>query len=138
MTIYVDNKHRCHAYPADGRTPYDIQFFDGKAPGAVECYEYYPATAGKPEQIRAVKPTDAIDASQRQYEIDEAVRWTSMNVPQEQGFTAKQNHVEGDFFAVQGQLYKCIYPIPATCTIVPGSNAAPATMEEYLESIKEG
>ena len=118
--------------------------FDNLCAGAIECYRYIPAGQAwtRPDGritpglfIQAVK--ESVDI-QHQYELDEAQRWGSLDIPQENGFTAASNHVEGEFLSVHGKLYKCVYPIPATCTIVPGTNIVPATMEEYLESIKEG
>lgn len=72
VIIYVDKKQRCHAEPADDRTPYDLQFFDGAAPGVIECYEYRPATKTIAEQIKAVERIETIDAFRRQHELDEA------------------------------------------------------------------
>lgn len=70
MIIYVDTNHRCHADNAEGRTPYDLQFFDGKASGAIECYEYYPAMEDTAERIKAVEPASIIDAFQKQHDAD--------------------------------------------------------------------
>ena len=70
MTVYVDENHRCHAENAAGRTPYDLQFFDGKSENVVECYEYYPATSGSAERIKAIAPVETIDALQKQYVSD--------------------------------------------------------------------
>lgn len=136
MTIYVDTEHKCHAYPAADRTAYDLQFFDGKAPGVIECYEYYPADAGKAEQIKAVEATATIDTAQRQYELDESQRWGSLNIPQEQGMTATRNYPAESFLAVQGQIYETTRAIPAY-TSINSSNVVKTTIEHYLESIKE-
>ena len=70
MIVYVDANHRCHAENSAGRTPYDLQFFDGKSDNVVECYEYYPATGEHAERIKAVAPVEMIDAFQKQYEAD--------------------------------------------------------------------
>lgn len=143
-TIYLDSAFMCYADPADGRQEVETDAFDGLCAGAIECYRYIPAgqTWTRPDGritpglfIQVVKESAEI---QRQYALDEAQRWGSLGIPQENSFTATSNHVEGEFLSVQGKLYKCVYPIPATCTIAPGTNIVPATMEQYLESIKEG
>lgn len=143
-TIYLDSDFRCHLTNDGTMQAVETDAFDSLCAGAIECYRYVPAGQAwtRPDGritpgpfIQAVKESVGI---QRQYEIDEAQRWGSLDIPQENSFTAASNHVEGEFLSVQGKLYKCIYPIPATCTITPGTNITPATMEEYLESIKEG
>ena len=143
-TIYLDSTFMCHATDYGTMQAVETNAFDGLCAGAIECYRYIPAGQAwtRPDGrimhgpfIQAVKESAEI---QRQYELDEAQRWGSLGIPQENSFTATSNHVEGEFLSVQGKLYKCVYPIPATCTIVPGTNIVPATMEEYLESIKEG
>lgn len=143
-TIYLDSNFMCHAINDGTMQAVETNAFDGLCAGAIECYRYIPAgqSWSRPDGritpgpfIQAVKESAEI---QRQYELDEAQRWGSLGIPQENSFTATSNHVEGEFLSVQGKLYKCVYPIPATCTIVPVTNIVPATMEEYLESIKEG
>lgn len=143
-TIYLDSNFMCHALNDGTMQAVETDLFDGICVGSLECYRYIPAGQAwtRPDGritpgpfIQAVKESAEI---QRQYELDEAQRWGSLGIPQENSFTATSNHVEGEFLSVQGKLYKCVYPIPATCTIVPGTNIVPATMEEYLESIKEG
>ena len=138
MTIYVDTEHKCHAHPAADRTAYDIQFFDGKAPGVIEFYEYYPADAGKAEQIKAVEATATIDTAQRQYELDEAVRWGGLDIPQEQDFTATRNYPAESFLAVQGQLYRVLHGIRNGGSIITGQNVVSITTEEYIQIITEG
>lgn len=143
-TIYLDSNFMCHAINDGTMQAVETNAFDGLCAGAIECYRYIPAgqSWSRPDGritpgpfIQAVKESAEI---QRQYALDEAQRWGSLGIPQENSFTATSNHVEGEFLSAQGKLYKCVYPIPATCTIVPGTNIVPATMEEYLESIKEG
>lgn len=143
-TIYLDPAFMCHAANDGTMQAVETDAFDGLCAGAIECYRYIPAGQAwtRPDGritpgpfIQAVK--ESIDI-QHQYELDEAVRWGGLDIPQEAEYKATCNYLDGAFLAVQGKLYKCVYPIPATCTIVPGTNIVPATMEEYLESIKEG
>lgn len=147
MTIYLDTDYLCHTTDDGTRRPIETDAFEGKCNYYIEGYRYIPdgetwtrpdGTIFHGQMISPVEDYSALANAQRQYELDEAVRWGSLDIPQENSFTAASNHVEGEFLSVQGKLYKCVYPIPATCTIVPGTNVVPATMEEYLESIKEG
>lgn len=147
MIIYLDSDYRCHLSNDGTMIAVETDVFDGKCAAYIEGYRFVPAGESwmradgevfHGEMIAPAEDYGALEKAQEQHELDEAVRWGSLDISQENSFTAASNHVEGEFFSVQGKLYKCVYPIPATCTIVPGTNIVPATMEEYLESIKEG
>jgi hypothetical protein len=147
MIIYLDADFACHLTDDGTMRTVETDFFNGKCAAYIEGFRYVPAgeTWTRPdgavfggEMISPTEDYNALLKAQGQYELDEAKRWGSLSIPQEQGMTASRNHVEGEFLSVHGKLYKCVYPIPATCTIVPGTNIVPATMQEYLESIKEG
>ena len=43
MTIYIDNDYKCHVSPADGLTPIETDYFNGKCPEWIESYRFVPA-----------------------------------------------------------------------------------------------
>ena len=43
--IYVDENFCCYAEAGDGRTAYNVPFFDGKCPKFIEGYYYVPSGA---------------------------------------------------------------------------------------------
>lgn len=141
-TIYLDSDYMCHSANDGTRQAVETDFFDGMCAGALECYRYIPAGQAwtRPDGIiipglfiQAVK--ESIDI-QRQHELDEAQRWGSLDVPQEQGMTATRNYPAESFLAVQGQLYETTRAIPVY-TSINSSNVVKTTIEHYLESIKE-
>ena len=147
MKIYLDNEYRCHLSNDGTMREIETDLFAGKCSEYIEGMRYVPRGETWTNHdgftfsglmISFAVNEKELEKAQHQYELDEAQRWGSLDIPQENSFTATSNHVEGEFLSVQGKLYKCTYPIPATCTITPGTNITPATMEEYLESIKEG
>lgn len=141
-TIYLDSNFMCYDKPAEGRQAVETDAFDSLCAAALECYRYIPAGQAwtRPDGIiipglfiQAVK--ESIDI-QRQHELDEAQRWGSLDVPQEQGMTATRNYPAESFLAVQGQLYETTRAIPVY-TSINSSNVVKTTIEHYLESIKE-
>ena len=42
MTVYIDEKFRCHTRNAEGRRAFELEYFDGKCPHFVEGYRYLP------------------------------------------------------------------------------------------------
>ena len=142
-TIYLDSEYMCHAEPADGRQAVETDAFDGICSGALECYRFIPAgqTWMRPDGritpgpfIQAVKEPVGI---QRQYELDEAVRWTSMDIPQEQDFTATRRYTIGSFLSVFGEIYEVISIILNGAQIIPGSNVCKSTVAEYINKKSE-
>lgn len=77
MTIYHDKDYKCHVEPADGLTPIDDPFFDGKCATFIEGHRLVPAGEswtredGKVftgKMIAPWKPLDELEAAQREYE----------------------------------------------------------------------
>ena len=128
----------CYVGPADGRQAVETDAFDGMCAGTIECYRYIPAgqTLTRPDGritpgpfIQAVK--ESVDI-QRQYELDEAQRWGSLDIPQEQDFTATRRYTIGSFLSVFGEIYKVISIILNGAQIIPGSNVCKSTVAEYI------
>ena len=143
-TIYLDSSFMCYTEPAEGRQAVETDAFDGICAGALECYRYIPAgqTWARPDGritpgpfIQAVKESAEI---QRQHELDEAVRWGGLDIPQEQDFTATRNYPAESFLAVQGQLYQVLHGIPNGGSIIKGQNVKSITTQEYINIITEG
>ena len=142
-TIYLDSAFMCHA-TNDGTTQaVETDLFDGLCSGALECYRYIPAGQSwtRPDGritpgpfIQAVK--ESVDI-QRQYELDEAQRWGSLDIPQEQGFTATRNYPIESFLAVNGMLYEVVAAIPNGGNIITGQNVVQITVQEYINIITE-
>lgn len=42
MMIYVDNEFRCYTENAEGRTPIETEYFNGKCKRFIEGYRYVP------------------------------------------------------------------------------------------------
>lgn len=77
MTVYIDNEYKCHVNPADGLTPAEDPFFDGKCDAFIEGHRLVPSGetwvrgdgkvfAGR--MIAPWKPSDELDSAQREYE----------------------------------------------------------------------
>ena len=70
MIVYCDKDHKCHTKPADGLTPVDVPFFDGKCDYFIEGYCYVIGENSETGSARYPwKPYEELDAAQRQYEI---------------------------------------------------------------------
>ena len=78
----------------------ETNVFDGKCAAYIEGYRFVPAgqtwtrSDGAVFQGEMISPAEdygALAKAQAQHELDEAVRWTSMDIPQEQDFTATRN-----------------------------------------------
>lgn len=65
-TIYVDKNYKCHAVFAEGLTPVDDSFFDGKCDAFIEGYCY--DTSKGYTQIYPWKDEKELFAAQREYE----------------------------------------------------------------------
>ena len=142
-TIYLDSAFMCYVDPTDGRQAVETDAFDGFCAGAIECYRYIPAGQAwtRPDGritpglfIQAVK--ESVDI-QHQYELDEAQRWGSLDVPQEQGFTATRRYTIGSFLSVFGEIYEVISIILNGAQIIPGSNVCKSTVAEYINKKSE-
>ena len=137
-TIYLDSTFMCHATDNGTMQAVETDVFDGLCAGAIECYRYIPAGQAwtRPDGritpgpfIQAVKESAEI---QRQYELDEAVRWTSMDIPQEQSMTATRRYPIGSFLSVYGEIYEVISIILTGSQIIPWSNVKKSTVKEYI------
>lgn len=145
MTIYLDTDYLCHTTDDGTRRPIETDAFEGKCNYYIEGYRYIPdgetwtrpdGTIFHGQMISPVEDYAALEKAQAQHELDEARRWGSLGIPQEQGFTATRNYPAESFLAVQGQIYETTRAIPAY-TSINSSNVVKTTIEHYLESIKE-
>lgn len=66
MTVYIDKEYRCHANQAEGLTPIESDFFNGKCDTFIEGYCY--KAEDNAVSIYPWKPSDELDAAQREYE----------------------------------------------------------------------
>lgn len=147
MIIYLDSDFRCHLINDGTRRPVETDAFDGKCAAYIEGYRFVPAGESWTRSDGAVfnglmiSPAEdysRLEKAQRQYELDEAVRWTSMDIPQEQGMTATRNYPAESFLAVQGQIYRVLHGIRNGGSIITGQNVVPITTEDYIRFITEG
>lgn len=69
MTVYIDELGHCHAENADGRQAVEDEFFDGRAPEAIEGYMCTLGVSGE-RMIAPWQPWEQLDAAQRAYEQD--------------------------------------------------------------------
>ena len=67
MTVYIDELGHCHAENADGRQAVEDDFFDGRAPEAIEGYMCTLGVSGE-RMIAPWQPWEQLDAAQRAYE----------------------------------------------------------------------
>lgn len=77
MTVYIDKDYKCHVNPAEGFTPVEDSFFDGKCDVFIEGHRFVPngetwvredGREFKGRMISPWKPSDELDAAQREYE----------------------------------------------------------------------
>lgn len=66
MTVYIDKDYKCHANQAEGLTPVESDFFNGKCDTFIEGYCY--KAENNMVHIYPWKPSDELDAAQREYE----------------------------------------------------------------------
>ena len=133
----------CHAFNDGTMQATETDAFDNLCAGAIECYRYIPAGQAwtRPDGIITPGPfiqtvKESVDI-QRQYELDEAQRWGSLDVPQEQGFTATRRYTIGSFLSVFGEIYEVISIILNGAQIIPGSNVCKSTVAEYINKKSE-
>lgn len=145
MIIYLDSDYRCHLSNDGTMIAVETDVFDGKCKTFIEGFRYIPdgeewtrsdGVVFRGEMISPAEDYSRLEKAQRQYELDEAQRWGSLGIPQEQGMTATRNYPAESFLSVQGQLYETTRAIPAH-TGINSSNVVKTTIEHYLESIKE-
>ncbi len=67
MIVYIDKLGHCHAENADGRQAVEDEFFDGRAPEAIEGYMCTLGVSGE-RMIAPWQPWEQLDAAQRAYE----------------------------------------------------------------------
>lgn len=70
MTVYIDELGHCHTENADGRQAVEDEFFDGRAPEAIEGYM---CTLGVnvERMISPWQPWEQLDTAQREYEREQ-------------------------------------------------------------------
>ena len=137
-TIYLDSNFMCHAINDGTMQAVETNAFAGLCVGAIECYRYIPVGQAwtRPDGritpgpfIQAVKESAEI---QRQYELDEAVRWGGLDIPQEQSMTATRRYPIGSFLSIYGEIYEVISIILTGSQIIPWSNVKKSTVKEYI------
>lgn len=70
MTVYIDELGHCHTENADGRQAVEDEFFDGRAPEAIEGYMCTLGVSGE-RMIAPWQPWEQLDAAQREYEREQ-------------------------------------------------------------------
>ena len=144
-TIYLDSDFCCHLMNDGTRRAVETDAFDGKCTSYIEGYRYIPDGESWTRSDGAVfnglmiSPAEdysRLEKAQRQYELDEVQRWESLDIPQEQDFTATRNYPVNSFLAIQGQLYETTRAIPAY-TSINNTNVVKTTIEHYFETIEE-
>ena len=77
MTVYIYKEYKCHANQAEGLTPIETDFFNGKCDAFVEGYRFVPSgetwvredgVEFHGEMISPWKPYAELDNAQREYE----------------------------------------------------------------------
>lgn len=76
MTVYIDELGHCHAENADGRQAVEDEFFDGRAPEAIEGYLCTLGVNGE-RMISPWQPWEQLDAAQREYERQQLAQYES-------------------------------------------------------------
>ena len=76
MTVYIDELGHCHAENADGRQAVEDEFFDGRAPEAIEGYMCTLGVNGE-RIIFPWQPWEQLDAAQREYERQQIAQYES-------------------------------------------------------------
>lgn len=146
MTIYLDPEYRCHLTNDGTRRPIETDAFDGKCVAYIEGYRYIPAGESwtradgevfHGEMIAPAEDYSALAKAQAQHELDEAKRWGSLGIPQEQDFTATRRYTIGSFISVFGEIYEVISIILNGAQIIPGSNVCKSTVAEYINKKSE-
>lgn len=69
MTVFIDKDYKCHANQAEGLTPVETDFFDGKCDAFIEGYCY--KAVDNEVHIYPWKPSDVLDEAQREYEREQ-------------------------------------------------------------------
>ena len=137
-SVYLDSNFMCHVANDGGMQSVETDVFDNLCVGAIECYRYIPAGQvwTRPDGritpglfIQVVKEPFDI---QQQYELDEAQRWGSLGIPQEQDLIATRRYSIGSFLSVYGEIYEVISIILTGGQIILGSNVKKSTVEEYI------
>lgn len=146
MTIYLDSDFRCHLMNDGTRSPTETDAFDGKCAAYIEGYRFIPVGESwtRPdgavfsgEMIAPAEDYSRLEKAQAQYELDEAQRWGSLDIPQEQDFTATRRYPIGSFLSVFGEIYEVISIILNGAQIIPGSNVCKSTVAEYINKKSE-
>ena len=141
MKIYLDNEFRCHLTNDGTMQAVETGVFDGKCAAYIEGYRLVPAGESwtrsdgvvfHGEMIAPAEDYARLEKAQRQYELDEAVRWGSLGIPQEQGMTATRRYPIGSFLSVYGEIYEVISIILTGSQIIIGSNVRKSTVEDYI------
>lgn len=67
MIVYIDKLGHCHTEYTDGRQAVEDEFFDGRAPDAIEGYMCTLGVNGE-RMISPWQPWEQLDEAQRAYE----------------------------------------------------------------------
>lgn len=146
MKIYLDSEYRCHLSDDGTMREVETDAFDGKGSVYIEGYRYVPSgetwirsdgVAFKGLMVTPAKDFNSLATAQTQHEHDEAQRWGSLGIPQEQGFTATRRYPIGSFLSIYGEIYEVISIILTGGQIIPWSNVKKSTVEEYINKKAE-
>lgn len=141
MTIYLNSEYRCYLTNDGTRRPVETDAFNGKCAAYIEGYRFVPTGESwtRPdgvvftgEMIAPAEDYSRLEKAQLQYELDEAQRWDSLGIPQEQGFIATRRYSIGNFLSIYGEIYEVISIILTGSQIIPQSNVKKSTVEEYI------
>lgn len=66
MTVYIDKEYKCHVSNDGNMSAVETSFFDGKCDTFIEGYCY--KAVDNEVHIYPWKPSDELDAAQREYE----------------------------------------------------------------------
>lgn len=86
MIVYIDKLGHCHAENADGRQAVEDEFFDGRAPEAIEGYMCTLGVSGE-RIISPWQPWEQLDAIQREYEREQYSTLRAQNAQYEAALT---------------------------------------------------
>ena len=70
MIVYIDKLGHCHTEYTDGRQAVEDEFFDGRAPEAIEGYMCTLGVNGE-RMIAPWQPWEQLEAAQREYEREQ-------------------------------------------------------------------
>lgn len=84
MKVYIDDEFKCYTQAAEGFTPFEVPFFNGKCDTFIEGYRFIPFRESwtrsdgmvfQGEMITPWKPYSELDSAQREYERAKLVQY---------------------------------------------------------------